>query len=79
MLVRGTLMVLANYYIAGPLYFGVAPEQFAAIVQKADVLLLGAGSAWYIVIFFWNAVQSALEFALAWLLAFRFGLSKYSE
>jgi riboflavin transporter FmnP len=78
-LVRGALMTVANYYIAGPLYFGMMPDQFAELVQKANVLFLGSGTAWYAAIFFWNAVQAALEFSLAWLLAYRFGLSKYSK
>jgi|GEM_PF-536797 len=66
-LVRGTAMVISNYYFAGPLFFHFSPEQLMAAVP------------WYL-IFGWNAFQGAVETILAWMLAFKFGfVNRYSR
>lgn len=59
LIVRGTAMVVSNYYYAGPVFYGIPPEKLMALVP------------WYL-IFGWNAVQGVLEFLLAWYVAFRF-------
>jgi riboflavin transporter FmnP len=64
LVVRGIAMVIANYYYAGPLFFGLPTEQFITNVP------------WYI-IFGWNAVQGILEVSLAWAIAFKFKFSDY--
>lgn len=69
---RGLLMVVANFYFAGPLFFKMSPADFSSFVEgNAALPLLGKG-AWHWIIFLWNAVQGVLEFAVAWTLAYRF-------
>ncbi len=64
---RGIAMVLANYYFAGPLFFGMSTEQMLAAIP------------WQLV-FGWNAIQGAIEFSIAWTLAYRFKLAeKYGK
>ncbi|MFH1200379.1 MAG: hypothetical protein V1708_04895 [Candidatus Micrarchaeota archaeon] len=72
---RGLLMIVANFYFAGPLFFHVTPDELAAMISSVPIPLLGP-SAWYASIFLWNAVQGALEFALAWVIAFKFGFAQ---
>jgi riboflavin transporter FmnP len=62
--VRGIAMVIANYYYAGPIFFGISPEQFMSAVP------------WYVV-FGWNAFQGAVEMGFAWTIAFKFRFSHY--
>lgn len=73
LLVRGVAMVIANAYFAGPLFFKMSPHDFISFVESQEVLLFGKGGLWFLVIFLWNAVQGALEFAVAWFLAFKAG------
>jgi riboflavin transporter FmnP len=75
-LVRGAAMVVANFYFAGPLYFKISPEQFVSMVNSTDILFFGKGSAWYLAIFAFNALQAAIEIGAAWLIAFKFGFAK---
>ncbi|MFA6328543.1 MAG: hypothetical protein WCY41_03790 [Candidatus Micrarchaeia archaeon] len=78
--IRGVAMVVSNFYFAGPLYFKISPEQFVSLVNSSDLLFFGKGAAWYVAIFIFNAVQAALEIAIAWLVAYRFGFArKYSS
>ena len=79
--VRGALMAVANFYYAGPLYFKMSQEAFVAFMSGVSFPLFGAGVVpWYLLIFFWNAVQAAVEFGAAWVIAFRFGFAdKYAE
>lgn len=64
---RGIAMVLANYYFAGPLFFGMSTQQMLAAIP------------WQLV-FGWNAVQGAIEFSLAWTIAYRFRIAeKYGK
>ncbi|MFH1106522.1 MAG: hypothetical protein V1787_01355 [Candidatus Micrarchaeota archaeon] len=72
---RGLLMIAANFYFAGPLFFRVTPAELATMISAVPVPLLGP-SAWYASVFLWNAVQAAAEFGLAWLIAFRFGFAE---
>jgi len=63
LLVRGVAMVVSNYYYAAPIFWHMTPVQAMAAIP------------WYL-IFGWNAVQGALEFAIAWTIAYRFGFAK---
>jgi riboflavin transporter FmnP len=74
-LVRGAVATLANLYFAGPVFFQTPPEAFMGFLDSLPIPFLGAGMGWF-VIFFWNAVQGALEFIVAWVLAYKFGLVK---
>jgi riboflavin transporter FmnP len=78
-LLRGAVATVANLYFAGPVFFHMGAEEFVGFLNSIDLPLLGKGMGWA-VIFFWNAVQGAIEFGFAWVLAFRFGLAKrYGE
>ncbi|MEM4348371.1 MAG: hypothetical protein QXN37_02270 [Candidatus Anstonellaceae archaeon] len=78
--IRGISMVVANFYFAGPLYFKMTTEQFVELVSSSDLLFFGSGAIWYIAIFFFNAIQAAVELGLAWLIAFKLGFArKYSS
>ncbi|MFA6214682.1 MAG: hypothetical protein WC717_05395 [Candidatus Micrarchaeia archaeon] len=78
-IIRGAAMLVANFYFAGPLYFKLSPEEFISYVNGADLLIFGKGAAWYAAIFAFNAIQAAIEIAIAWLVAYRFGFArKYS-
>lgn len=76
LVVRGVAMVIANAFFAGPLFFKIPPHEFIAFLESLNLPLFGKGSAWFGVIFFWNCVQGALEFGLAWLIAFKFAFAK---
>lgn len=79
-IVRGIAMIIANYYFAGPLYFKISAEEFIGYITGSDILFFGKGSAWYLVVFAFNALQAVVETAIAWALAYKFGLAKrYSE
>ena len=74
-LLRGAVATVANIYFAGPVFFHMSADEFISFLDSLDVPLLGKGAGWF-VIFFWNALQGAVEFGVAWVLAFRFGLAK---
>ncbi len=76
LLVRGVLMVVANFYFAGPLFFKMSAAEFVGFVESNARLPVWGAGAWYALVFFWNVLQGALEFAIAWILAYSFGLSK---
>jgi len=65
-IVRGVVMVIANYYYAGPLFFGMSSGKLIELVP------------WWL-IFGFNALQSAIEGVVAWALAYRYGLAKYGS
>ena len=73
--VRGALMAVTNLYFAGPIFFGMSPTDFIAFVDSVKLPFIGS-VPWFAVIFFWNAVQGIAEFALAWIIAYRFGFAK---
>ncbi|MFA6908137.1 MAG: hypothetical protein WC263_04910 [Candidatus Micrarchaeia archaeon] len=75
-IIRGAAMVVSNFYFAGPLYFKISPEEFVSFVNSSDLLFFGKGAAWYVAIFAFNAMQAALEIAVAWLIAYRFGFAR---
>jgi riboflavin transporter FmnP len=78
-LLRGAVATIANLYFAGPVFFHMSAEEFTSYLSSLDILFLGKGMGWF-VIFFWNTMQGVVEFAIAWILAFRFGLAKrYGE
>ncbi len=62
-LVRGISMLVSNYYYAAPIFWHITPAQAMAFAP-------------WPLIFGWNAVQGALEFTIAWAIAYRFGLAK---
>ena len=64
LLVRGVSMVVANYYYAGPIFFGISTEKFMETVP------------WYL-IFGWNVLQGIIEMGFAWAIAFKFKFSQY--
>ena len=79
LVVRGIAMVIANLYFAGPLFFKIPPHEFIAFIESQNILFFGKGTAWYAAIFFWNAVQGIVEFAIAWMIAFKLGFAgKYA-
>lgn len=80
LLVRGVVMIAANFYFAGPVFFKMSPEQFVSFMEGVPFPFLGTGVAWYALIFFWNVLQGAVEFFIAWMIAFKFGFfKKYAE
>ncbi len=76
LVIRGFSMVVVNAFFAGPLFFHLQPHEFIAFVESLQLPLFGKGSAWFAVIFFWNCVQGALEFGLAWFIAYKFAFAK---
>ncbi|MEM2948600.1 MAG: hypothetical protein QXD51_03175 [Candidatus Anstonellales archaeon] len=78
-IIRGIAMIVANIYFAGPMFFHMSSDQFVSFLQTIELPFLGKNWA-YMVIFFWNAVQGTIEFSLAWIFAYAFGLRrKYGE
>ncbi len=78
-LLRGAIATVTNLYFAGPVFFHLSAEEFIGFLNSIDLPLLGKGMGWA-VIFFWNTVQGIVEFGVAWVLAFRFGLAeRYGE
>ncbi len=76
---RGAIATVANLYFAGPVFFHISADAFIGLLNSLELPLLGGGMGWF-VIFFWNAVLGIIEFAVAWMLAYRFGLAKrYGE
>jgi len=66
LLVRGIAMTVANYYYAGPVFYGMSTAQVQTLFP------------WWL-IFGWNAVQGAVECAAAWILAYEYRLVKYGQ
>jgi len=60
---RAPIAVIAVYYYALPLYAGMTPEAAMAAVPAAVIVI-------------WNAAQGIVEFAVAWLLAYRYGFAE---
>jgi riboflavin transporter FmnP len=76
---RSLIMTFSNLYFAGPVFFYTSPAEFIEMLDALFLPFLGSGMGWF-VIFFWNVVQSIVEFAFAWIPAYHFGLVKrYSE
>lgn len=76
---RSLIMTFANLYFAGPVFYGISPDEFIGALDALLLPLFGSGMGWF-VIFFWNVVQSIVEVAFAWVPAYYFGLVKrYSE
>ena len=63
LVVRGLLVIVTNYYYAGPVFLGMPTDTFMKAVP------------WYLIAG-WNAFQGILEFGVAWLLAYNFGFAK---
>jgi len=61
--VRGLFVLPVNYYFAIPAFFGMSPEQAMEFVPP--VIMFGL-----------NAIQGLVDFAVAWMLAFRFKLAR---
>ena len=74
-LLRGAVATIANLYFAGPVFFNMSADEFISFLSSLEIPLLGKGTGWF-VIFFWNALQGAIEFIVAWTLAFNFWLAK---
>jgi riboflavin transporter FmnP len=64
-LLRGAIIIPLNYYFAIPIWTGWTTAEAMAFVP------------WW-VIFGLNAIQGALEVAIAWLLVFRFRLDRFA-
>jgi riboflavin transporter FmnP len=63
-IVRGAFVIPANYYFAIPLFFGMSTEQAIEFVPPA-------------VMFGLNAIQGFIDLTIAWVLAFRFKLTRF--
>lgn len=63
-IIRGIFVLPVNYYFAIPVFFGMSPEQAIAFVPP-------------LVMFGLNAIQGVVDFAIAWMLAFRFKLTRF--
>lgn len=63
-IMRGIFVIPANYYFAIPVFFGMSPEQAMEFVPP--VIMFGL-----------NAIQGAVDFTIAWMLAFRFKLTRF--
>jgi hypothetical protein len=74
--VRGAAMIVANVYFAGPLFFKISPAQLVQMIESVPFPLIGNGVPFYFVVFFWNAVQAVAEFAIAWVIAYKFSLAE---
>jgi riboflavin transporter FmnP len=74
-LARSTLMTFANLYFAGPVFYHMSPNEFIALLNAVFLPVLGSKMGWF-VIFFWNFVQSIVEFTIAWIPAYYFGFAK---
>ena len=72
---RSIIMTLSNLYFAGPVFFHVSPTEFIDALNALFLPIFGEGMGWF-VIFFWNMVQSVVEFVCAWIPAYHFGLVK---
>ena len=72
---RSIIMTLANLYFAGPAFYALSPGEFLTSLDAVPLPIFGAGMGWF-VIFFWNMLQSILEFALAWIIAYPLGIAK---
>jgi riboflavin transporter FmnP len=72
---RSAIMTFANLYFAGPVFFGISPDAFISMLDALFLPIFGSGMGWF-VIFFWNVIQSVVEFAFAWIPAYHFGLVK---
>jgi len=75
--VRGIAMVIANIYYAGPIFFGMQPEDFMASLKLEVPGVFTTYLPLWFLIFFWNAVQGVIEIAFAWTIAFKFKFSQY--
>lgn len=65
LVVRSALMLPVNYYFAIPIWTGMTTQQAIHVIP------------WYVIVVF-NTIQTLLDVGLAWLLVFRFKLSKYA-
>jgi len=66
LVIRCALAIPVDYYFAIPLWMNMSPEQaFQAI-------------PWYIVVIF-NAIQTIIDLLLAWVIVFRFKLSRFAN
>jgi riboflavin transporter FmnP len=63
-IVRGLFVIPANYYFAIPVFFGMSPEQAMGFVPP-------------VVMFGLNAIQGFIDLTVAWMLAFRFKLTRF--
>lgn len=72
---RSIIMSLANIYFAGPAFYYISPAEFLITLDAVSLPLLGSGLGWF-VIFFWNMLQSIIEFGCAWIIAYPLGLAK---
>ncbi len=64
--VRCALVLPLNYFYAIPIWTGLSPSKAIQVIP------------WFVIVLF-NVVQSAVELSLAWILVYRFRLSKYAK
>ena len=65
MIIRGLITIPFNYYFAIPIWTGWSPAEAMVMIP------------WW-VMFALNAIQTIIEFSVAWLIVFRFKLSRFS-
>ncbi len=66
-ILRGVVMIVANIYFAGPLFFKMSSEELFSFFDNLEFPFLGRIGI-YGIIFLWNAIQSILEVSVAYLL-----------
>ncbi len=78
--VRGISMIVANFYYAGPVFYGISAQDLVAASLPIQVPFLMQDPVnlplWFI-IFFWNVVQGVVEILFAWTIAFKFRFFNY--
>ena len=66
LIIRCALAIPIDYYFAFPLWLNLSPTQAFASIP------------WYIVVMF-NAIQTIIDLSLAWVIVFRFKLSRFAS
>lgn len=66
LIARCAIAIPLNYYFAIPLWFNISPAQAFSSVP------------WYVIVIF-NAIQTVIDLSLAWVIVFRFKLSRFAN
>lgn len=66
--VRCLVTIIANIYFAGPLFFKMQPEELIKFIESIGLPF--AKTTIYIIISFWNIIQSFIEWRIAYYISF---------